>query len=542
MSKGMARFDGGIVGSTRIHSKEGSLAYSYELIKGITGIMTFTQTQPDSMILQLRKNNRVEVSALFTKGTFLSEAELEEFKQWGECNGLQGYRELNISINYAQKCFGRFHMSKQLDEIKDNVTSWNLIAKSSSNFDRNYELRILYRARLEISKKGEEYTLREIITAPTDNTLLELPFTNREGPDGYKVQAFQTGEDLLLLGVLTEVGNTLYLASRNTTAKQSAINRFKTQALCFESKYLYFIPGGIGEDDDAESCADKLEQMVPINFRESVGKWILTVSAYEKVETALSYSTALHGFTEISIANNKVHLSHTSIHPGILYLLEKSDIEVDESSGHILYKDTAEGIRSLIYRVSPNCIMFVPDLLPGKLYLNCHPTHNSLSEDIKKFVEYANCRKYNTIVIKLHSSFCSDLPDEVTVLDVDKIAGSWKLAAVASNVPKWNVNFPSEIQFVINDGEVVITDGSWKSKAVKIQERRLQYAKGDEITMEMRFYDLVEDSLLTWVGNAQQDKMFLVLFTKSGLVKPEDVEKFKHFAACLSIPVAFIKE
>ncbi|XP_073454570.1 uncharacterized protein [Aquarana catesbeiana] len=537
----MTRFNGGIVGSTRIHPKEGSLAYSYEPVKGITGIMSFTQTQPDSVILQLRTNNRVEVSALFTKGTFLSEAELEEFKQWGECNGLQGYRELNISINYAQKCFGMFHMSKQLDELKDNVTSWHLIAKSSSTFDRNYELRILYKARLEISKKGEEYILREIFTAPTDNTLLELTFTNRGGPDGYKVLDFQTGEDLLLLGVQTEAGKTLYLASRNPTAKQSVINRFKTQALCFETKYHYFIPGGIDEDDDVESCADKLEQMVPINFRESVGKWILTVSAHEKAEAALSDISTLHGFTEISITNNKVHLSHTSIHPGILYLLDKSDIDVDESSGHILYKDTAEGTRSPIYRVSPNCIMFLPELLPGKMYLNCHPNHNSLSEDITKFVQYANCRKYNTIVIKEHSSSCSALPDEVTVLDMDKIIGNWKLAAVASNVPKENVNFPTEIQFVINDGELVITDGRWKSKVVKIQERRLQYAKGEETMMEMRVYDPVEDSLLAWVGNAQH-KIFLVLFSKSGLVKPDDIEKFKHFAACLSIPVAFIKE
>lgn len=42
-----------------------------------------------------------------------------------------------------------------------------------------------------------------------------------------------------------------------------------------------------------------------------------------------------------------------------------------------------------------------------------------------------------------------------------QIIGNWKLAAVASNVPKENVNFPTEIQFVINDGELVITDGRW---------------------------------------------------------------------------------
>ncbi|KAM5145632.1 uncharacterized protein ACMZJ9_012996 [Mantella aurantiaca] len=532
-------FDGGIVGST-MHLKEGSLVYQYEQAPGITGTITLTQTKPDKIILQLEKQ---KIFGLFTKGTSVSQDELEEFKRLGECNRVQGYIELNITNNYAQTCFGMFHLSTQLDEMKDGLTSWHLIAKSSSTEDPHYYVRILYKARLEIIKEGEKYTLREIFAAPTDATILELTFTKKGEPGGNKVLAFQTGEDLLLLGVHTKAGITLYLASRNPTVKQSVINKFNMQALCFETKHNYFIPESIDKDDDAENCADKLKQMVPINFRESVGKWILTVSAHENVETVLSDVSVLYGITEISISDNKVHVSHTSIHHGNLYMLEKGDIDVDESTGHVLYKDTPEGIRSPVYRVSPNCVMFTPELLPATMYLNCRANQIPSVEDITKFVQYANCRKYNSIVLRRHSSFsCSDLPEEVAVLDVDKIAGKWTLTAVASNVPQEDVQLPPEIQFVINNGEVVVTDGSWKSTAVKIKDRRLQYAKGEESTMEMRFHEPLEDALLVSVGNTEDHKVFLVLFTKSGLAKPADIKKFKHFAACLSIPVTFIKE
>ncbi|XP_072286488.1 uncharacterized protein [Pyxicephalus adspersus] len=521
----------------RIHDDEGSLDYSY----GADNVV-LSQTQPDSLIIQMRVNNKLNVSSLSSKGTSISPTELEEFKQWGECNGVQDFIELNITTNYAQTCFGMFHVSKQLEEIKDDFTSWHLIAKSSSTADHHYDLRILYKARLEITKKGEEYTLQEIITAPTDTTLLELTFTTNVYSDRNKVMSFKTGEDLLLLGVQTEDGKTLYLASRNPTTKQSVINKFKTQALCFNAKFNYFMPGSIENDDDAESCAHKLEQMVPMNFRESVGKWVLTVSAHEKAETALADVSALYGVTEITITDNKVHVSHTSIHQGILYLLEKSDIEVDESTGHVLYKDTLQGTRSSVFRVSPNCIMFSPELLPGKLYLNCRANQIPSENEITKFVQYANCRRFNSIVLRRHSSSsCSDWPNEVAVLDVDKIAGKWKLTALASNVPKEDVHLPSEIEFIINDGEVAITDGNWKSPALKIEERRLQYAKGEESTMEMRFHDPLDDTLLIWVGNIEEHKFFLVLFSKPGGVKPDDIQKFKHYADCLSIPVTFIE-
>lgn len=537
-------FDVGIGGLSSIPLEEGSLAYSYEPIQGVTNIMTFTQTQPESVIFQLRPNNKLKVSALYTKGTSLPQAELEAFKQWGECNGLQGYIEFNITFNYAQTCFGMFHVSDELEEMKHDVSSWHLIAKSSSNADRHYEVRILYKARLEITKKGEEYTLREIITEPTDTTLLELPFTNRGGTDGHKVVAFQTAEGLLLLGVQTDKGKTLYLASKNPSVKHSTIRKFKTQALCFETKYNYFVPLSIENDDGAaENCVDKLKQMVPINFRESIGKWILTVSAHEKTETALQDALALYGYTEISIADDTMHLSHTSIHHGTIYLLEKNVIEVDESAGHILYKDTPQGTRAFVYRVSSNCIMFSPERHPGKLYLNCHKDETPSAEEIAKFVHYAHCLKYFNIVLRKHSSAsCSDLPDEVEVLDVEKVAGKWSVAAVASNVPQEDVQLPPEIQFDINDGDVFITDGNWRSPAVKINDRRLQYAKGEESTMEMRFHGPVEDSLLVWVGNIKENKVFVVLFSKSGLVKPEDRKRFKHLSACLSIPVTFVKE
>ncbi|CAJ0936877.1 unnamed protein product, partial [Ranitomeya imitator] len=128
--------------------------------------------------------------------------------------------------------------------------------------------------------------------------------------------------------------------------------------------------------------------------------------------------------------------------------------------------------------------------------------------EISQFLKYATCRNFNKILIRQPASFlCSEMPAEVHTLDLEKIAGTWKLAAIASNIPESDVVLPTEMQFTVNNEEVTITDGIWTKKAVKVENRRLQYSK-----------------------------------SKSGNAKPDELTRFKHFAACLSIRVVFLKE
>ncbi|XP_071979954.1 uncharacterized protein [Engystomops pustulosus] len=522
----------------RVHDEKETLTYRRVEQKEL-GLMTIFQVHPDELIMSSQSEGIVKSSVLYVRSSAHTESELEDFQEWMRCTGLTYYKEFNNTVDYAQKCYGLLEEKHLAAENKENFTSWHLVAKSSSSMDQHYNVRILYTARLEISKEEDEYTLREIITAPMDKILVELKF-GMKIKDGVMVFNFMTKKDLLLLGVQTKIGRTLYLASKTPTVQESVIERFKTQALCMETKYNYFISGSIRKDDGGpEACAKLLEKMEPINFRESLGKWILTVSAHEDTSTAVHDVFFTYGDTEITVVNGKVHLSHTAIYQGTISTMD--NIEVEESTGHILYKDTPTGVRTAVHSVSPKCILFSPE--GQRVFLNCRANQFPSLGDISQFVKYATCRNFNKILIRQPASYlCSETPIEVDSLDVGKIAGTWKLVAVASNIPDGDVQFPNEIQFTLNNEEVTITDGTWVSKAQKIENRRIQYAKGEESTMEMRFHEPLGDSLLTWVGNPKQQKIFLVLFSKSGHARPDELTRFKHFAACLSIRVVFLKD
>ncbi|KAM4019242.1 uncharacterized protein ACNLHF_028590 [Anomaloglossus baeobatrachus] len=391
--------------------------------------------------------------------------------------------------------------------------------------------------------KLENLILRNILATfhlrPLDSTLLELKF-GKSVEDGIAVMSFKTEDGLLLLGVRSTTGRALYLASKNPTVSPYVIKKFEAQALCFETKYNYFIPRSISEDDDGvEACANQLEKKVPINFRESVGKWILMVSAHKETTTALRDALSSYGETEITVVNDKVQLSHTSIYDGTINTLD--DIEVEESTGRIIYKDTPATTTATIHSVSANCILFSPE--GPLLFLNCRANQFSPIGEISQFLKYATCRNFNKILIRQPASFlCSEMPAEVPTLDLEKIAGTWKLAAIASNSPESAVVFPNEMQFTVDNEEVTLTDGIWTKKAVKVENRRLQYSKSGDSGVEMRFHEPLGETLLTWIGNIKEKNISLVLFSKSGHARPDELTRFKHFAACLSIRVVFLKE
>ncbi|XP_069611540.1 uncharacterized protein [Ranitomeya imitator] len=522
----------------RVNDGKETLAYRDIDQRGRGLLLTFLQVHSDVLILIYQTNEFIKTSILFVRSSTYPESELEHFKEWYKCKELRLHKEFSIT-DYAQKCYGLFKQEEFLAKTEENFSSWHLVAKSSSSMDLRYNVRILYTARLEISNKDGEYTLKEIITAPIDSNLLELKF-GKSDQDGVAVMRFKTENGLLLLGVRTATGRTLYLASKTPTVNQSDIKKFKAQALCFETKYNYFIPGSVREDDDGdEACDDQLEKRVPINFRESIGKWILVVSAHKDTTTALKDALSSYGETDIVIVNDTVHLSHTSIYDGTVNTLD--DIEVEESTGRIIYKDSPTMTTATIHSVSANCILFSPE--GPLLFLNCRSDHFPPMGEISQFLKYATCRNFNKILIRQPASFlCSEMPAEVHTLDLEKIAGTWKLAAIASNIPESDVVLPTEMQFTVNNEEVTITDGIWTKKAVKVENRRLQYSKFGDSWMEMRFHEPLGESLLTWIGNIKEKKISLFLFSKSGNAKPDELTRFKHFAACLSIRVVFLKE
>ncbi|XP_075042684.1 uncharacterized protein LOC142102050 [Mixophyes fleayi] len=523
----------------RLYDETDTLTYDFS-VTGANSTLTFIQPHPDSLVINRIQNGKLKVSTLYIRSISIPESELGYFKQWTKCNNLKHFKEFPVAINYAQRCHGLFEEPKPLHQVQDIFTSWHLVAKSSSTTDHRYDVKILYTARLEIRKNQTEYIIQEIITAPTDTILRELKY--RPCPDCLRAFTFKTENDLLLLGIENAVERTLYLASRTGKVTQSVVDKFKEQAVCFETKYNYFIPGSIRiADHEGDTCADKLEQKVPINFRESIGNWVLAVAAHKSTEVSLPDILPTHGITQIDIADDNVQVSQTTVHHGTIHEMEH--IEVEENTGYIIYKDIAWTKRTSIHKVSSNCIMFSPELLVGLIYLNCRSDVAVSVNETRKFVEYANCRKYNNIFVWKHASLkCTDLPVEVKILDVQKITGMWKLAAVASNVPQSDVLLPPEIQFIVNNEEIIITDGTWRSTAGKIGDRRLQFAKVGGSAMEMRFYEPLGDTLLSWVGNEAERKIFLVLFSKSGHADPGDTVKFRYFASCLSIDVTFSNE
>ncbi|XP_069799976.1 uncharacterized protein [Dendropsophus ebraccatus] len=530
---------GGVTYFERVDGEKETLTYR-KVTKEVPKLYTLYNLHPDVLIIN-RYSENIEITALYERSSTHPEPDVDEFKEWAKCKGLIFLKDLNITGDYAQHCYG-FLEEKTPLHLKTNediFTTWHLVAKSSSSMDQHYNVRILYTAWLEISKNEGEITLKEIISAPNDNIISEMKFEN-PSKDGNLALTFKTEDGLLLLGIQTEKGRTLYLASRTPKVRQSVIENFKTEAMCFETNNIYFIPGRIREDDGgAEACAHHLEKWVPINFRESVGKWVLMVSAYEDTNMVLMEVLSPYGSTVIEVVDDKVHFSHVSIAQGAVITMK--DIEVEESTGHIIYKDDPE-TRAAVHSVSPNCIVLSPEGRQRQYFI-CRANHFPTSGDISQFVKHATCRKFNKLLIRQPASFlCSEMPAEVQNLDVEKIAGTWTLAAAASNIPEGDVNFPNEIQFTVNDGEVTITDGNWKSTARKIGNNRLKYAKGHEHAMEMRFHEPLGDSLLTWVGNPVDHKAFLILFSKSGQVGPTELMRFKQFAACLSIPVMFVKE
>ncbi|KAM8952756.1 uncharacterized protein RCH25_043470 [Pelodytes ibericus] len=450
----------------RAEDQAGSLSYYIRSTEGDVYTLTFVQSNPDSLIAIQKENNTTKVAILYSRGVTLPESEVEDFKQWSECSNIGHIKTFDININYAQECHGLFEESEYLDEIEES-TSWGLVAKASSVVDFHYLKRILYTGRLEISKTGEELHVQEILTAPADIRLFEHEYTKGKSDDKVKLLTFKAGKDVLLLGVKTESFKALFLASKSSKANQAVLDKFQKQAQCFETQHIYYIPGSKIQNNESEECQQFLSEMSLISVKESIGKWSLTASAYEKVDTALSDVLVSHGWMEIGVENDKPFMSYVSIYEGSLFKIETDNLDVENPDGFVTFKDRSTTIKSTMYRVSPDCIMFIshlPKNPEGMIFLFCRSALVSRA-DIKKFAEYATCAKCHTMVIRRQSSLeCLDLPREVQEINAEKITGKWTVVAVASNLLTAKTYIVPELQIIATDKRITFIDNYWKRK------------------------------------------------------------------------------
>ncbi|XP_069799978.1 uncharacterized protein [Dendropsophus ebraccatus] len=417
-------------------------------------------------------------------------------------------------------------------------TTWHLVAKSQNSMDQHYNVRILYTARLEISKREGEITLKEIITAPQDNVVSELKF-GEPTKDGNIALIFDTDDGVLLLGVQTNTGRTLYLASKTPTVKQFFIKKFEAQAFCFETKFNYIIPGSSKDNGGAEACSQHLKQWVPTTYRDSLGKWVLMATAYESLTTALHQQNIYKEIT-FTLQNNEVHQ--------LIYLKEFSDkgstgsrtrtqgidAYVEETTGHIIFIDFRQN-ETTVHTVSPNCNIISNE---KRHLLYCRENQVPTLSELIQFVKFSTCRDFNKILIQSSLlTSCSEIPAEVSNLDVEKIAGTWKLAAAAAIVTESDKRFPNWIRFTVKNGELTLTDGTWTGTAKKIGNNQLQYTKDNGQVKEIKFHEPLGDSLLISVKSG--GKTSLVLYSKSNHARPKALLKFRHLAACTFTPVVF---
>ncbi|XP_063289331.1 uncharacterized protein LOC134573494 [Pelobates fuscus] len=527
----------------RIDDQKLSLSYMVRSTEGEVYTLKFWQSNPESLIAIQDLDNETKVAFLYSRGTSLPESEVEHFKKWSNCKKLVFLREFEIGVNYALECHGLFEHSTHLDDIVDKAT-WGLVAKSSSIVDINYLKRILYEGKLEISKTGDVYSVLEILTLPGGTHLSEKKYTKGEKDSDVSISTYKTEEGLLVVGVRSKDFRTLFLASKSSKAKQSVLEKFERQAQCFETNHIYHIPGSKIPENEKEACTKVFDQLLPVILKESIGKWSLTISAYEKKDPTLSDVLLDYAWMEIDFENGRPHMSYVSINEGSLFRMGRDNIELEDTNGLVTFKDRSTSLRSTMYRVSADCIMFStlshnnPD---GMVFLFCRSTQVP-GVDIKKFVDYAFCMKLNYIVIRKHSSLgCLDLPHEIQILEDQKIAGKWNVVAVASSIMTGEHDLSPEMHFNVLDEKITVTGRNSTLTVDRKEGNRLHYT-ADGAVMEFRFYELTEDLLIAWNGSPTSHQIFLTLLSKSDRVDSADIDRFKHFASCLTVPVVFIKE
>ncbi|XP_041428822.1 uncharacterized protein LOC121397052 [Xenopus laevis] len=228
----------------------GTQAYKYistEVLEEVYTTILF-QPHPDILICYERANDEINGAYIHSRAASVPKEELDSFLEWSKCNNLINITVYNRTVNDAQECYDLFEHSEDLKDI-EGCETWGLVAKASNYADRNYNIRMLYSAKLELCKTEEAYTVKEIQIVGDEKILMELKYENGTTGNKVKLQSFKTETDILLLGVLNEKQRTLFLASKTSKAKQTVLDDFEIKAHCFEAAFTYLVPGSKEEEN-----------------------------------------------------------------------------------------------------------------------------------------------------------------------------------------------------------------------------------------------------------------------------------------------------
>eukprot|EP00079_Xenopus_tropicalis_P013236 XP_002941347.2 PREDICTED: uncharacterized protein LOC100486352 [Xenopus tropicalis] len=232
----------------------GTQAYKFKSTEELAENYTTTLflPHPDILICYDREDNVLNGAYIHSRGASLPKEEMDNFLEWSKCNNLSNITVYNHTLNDAQECYGLFERSEDLKGI-EGCETWGLVAKASNYADKNYHIRLLYSAKLELCKEEEAYTVKEIQIAGEEKTLMELKYKKGAKEDKVKLESFKTGTNLLLLGVQKDNQRTLFLASKTSKAKQAVLDDFEIKAHCFEATFTYLVPGSKEEESHTEN-------------------------------------------------------------------------------------------------------------------------------------------------------------------------------------------------------------------------------------------------------------------------------------------------
>ncbi|KAM4640769.1 uncharacterized protein O3C94_015327 isoform 2-T2 [Discoglossus pictus] len=530
----------GLEGSERISDQKETLSYK-EHSQRDDHVITLFQTHAEDLIVLHLGNNTLRMGFLYSKNPSLPESEIKRFEKWSECKNLHHFRKYDNSMNYAKECFHVLKDTRELDAIKGTV-KWPLVAKASNYPDPHYIGKIVYKGWLAISRNGLVYTVQEKLSE--SETVWEVNFDQADPKGPVRMTVFETEKGLLLLGIKNNNKKVIYLASKIAKASLSVLKEFEKQALCFETSHFYSLADSIkAEKPSLKDCADIEKRLFPMNFEQSTGLWSLTASAYYDVDVALQELRTEYAWMQTKTVNGKPHLTYSAIQDGSLIRHEKDNIEEIREDGHVKIRDNVSLTNVTMYLLGSDCILhtFETPAHIKQFYILFCRSNPVPSEHIKTFSVYSHCNNAPNIVIRSQASAlsCSDLPNEVKEIDLEKIAGRWDfvVAAAASDYPI-DISVTRWIQFDVQDEEVTVVIMNDRVNATKDGNKRLHFVV-DGTMKEIFFYEPIGEFILFTMRTRYlvESKAAMFLASKSGHAEPAEISRFKHFAKCLSLPI-----
>ncbi|XP_053577942.1 uncharacterized protein LOC128667081 [Bombina bombina] len=520
---------GSIEGASRKTDDKDTLTY-VSLEKGIH-VATLTQANPDILIITHHVNNRQRTSILYGRGKSLPELDVTNFRAWTGCRGLIDNKVFKNHLDYAKECRNILTISDDLHKMKENV-SYHIIAKSSSYPDPYYHKSLLYHAHLVINRNGMSCEIIETITDLLNIDKKKLKY--QKDCDVVRFESFKTQENFLLLGIKEKDRRTLYLASKTSKENPSLLKEFEKQSLCFQTDHFYLFPESTEKKQSIppKACEEMEKELHNITLKQSVGKWGLVVSAFDDLDIALHNIKLDHSWIETKLVDGQPQMIYFEIREGSL---SKSLIKgAEEKDGHVEIKDNVRQHVSTMHFFGSNCIFFSAQdtkSTQNALYCRTDPVSNL---DIQKFSTYAYCRK-TFINVRKHSALaCSDVPHEADTLDLEKIAGKWKIVAAAST--EANEAITQGIEFKLTNGEVTIIEKAHSFKASIIDNKKLHYMESNGLYMDLTFSEPIGEFTILFYRLTSKETIYetIILATKN-FEADVPLDKFKHIVSCLGL-------